>query len=272
MEQLDDDALSIYTDGSKYEHPRRGGIGFRFVWTDDAGKEATHDSDLPGYREATNNQMEIKAAIEALRETVARRSPVELSRFKKVVIYSDSDYLVSGHRSALFSWPREAWMTASGKPVENAELWKELLQVAHNTGKRVDFKWIPGKKGTHAKAVDKLAKQSAQGHLNEPLVRSRTRRSKSHNQVEIGSVGMEAQTMSIYVRSEKRMAVQRCYRYRYEVVSDDSPYSGLVDDMDSYPPIFLSAGHTYSVRVNDDPGNPRIIELLGELVDPPPDD
>jgi ribonuclease HI len=214
MEQLDDDALNIYTDGSSYQRPRRGGIGFRFIWTDDAGHEAVADSDLPGYREATNNQMEIKAAVEALREAVSRRSPIHLSRFRKIVIYSDSDYLVSNYSNALFRWQRDDWMTASGKPVENAELWQELLKATHNTGKRVDFKWIPGKKGVHAKAVDKLAKLSAKGHLNEPLIRGRVRRSKIPNQVEVGSVGMDGQTMTVYVRAEKRMSVQRCYRYR----------------------------------------------------------
>jgi ribonuclease HI len=92
VEQLDDDALNIYTDGSSYSHPRRGGLGFRFVWTGADGHEAIHDSDLTGYGEATNNQMELLAAVEGLREAVSPRSPVQLAAFRKIVVYSDSTY------------------------------------------------------------------------------------------------------------------------------------------------------------------------------------
>jgi ribonuclease HI len=265
VELLDENALNIYADGSSLARPRRGGIGFRFVWVGDDGREALHDSDLPGYRQATNNQMEIKAAIEALREAVAKWSPVNLSDFKKIVIYSDSDYLVSGHRAALFQWPLDDWMTAPGTPVENADLWRELLSAAHNTGKRVDFKWIPGKSSSHAKAVDRLAKASARGHLNEPLRPIRVRRSRSRNQVDLGSVVMEGQTMTIYIRTDEWMPVQRCFRYRYEVTSEDSPYHCLVDNLFSAASIMLSAGHEYEVRVNDEPGNPRVVEVLREV-------
>lgn len=265
-EQLDDEALNIYTDGSQYSHPRRGGVGFRFVMVDDAGEEVVYDSDLPGYREATNNQMEIKAAVEALREAIATWSPGDIERFKKVVIYSDSDYLVSGYQSARFGWPRDGWRTAAGRPVENAELWQDLTRAAWKTGKRVEVKWIRGKKGRHAKAVDKLAKQSAQNPLNPPLAPSRVRRRRSSQQVAVGSVGMEGQTMTIYVRTDKWMPVQKCYRYRYEVVSEESAYCGLVDDIFSDRQLILSAGHAYSVRVNDDPGNPCVLEVFDEIV------
>lgn len=156
-------------------------------------------------------------------------------------------------------------MTASGRPVENAELWQDLLRAAHHTGKRVEFRWTPGKKSHHAKAVDKLAKRSALGHLNDPLGPTRVRRSKTPNQVTVGSVPMEGQIMRIYIRTDKLMAVQRCFRYRYEVVSEDSPYHGLVDDLFSDRSIMLSAGHEYIVRVNDAPGNPRIVEVLEEV-------
>jgi ribonuclease HI len=265
VEQLDDDALTIYTDGSSYSHPRRGGIGFRFVWTGKDGHEVVHDSDLAGYKQATNNQMEIKAAVEALREAMARWSPVNIADFKKVVVYSDSDYLVSGLQSALNRWPQDKWMTVQGKPVENAELWQALVREYFNVGKRVEFKWIKGKKGVHAKAVDNLAKESAKGFLNEPLAPVQVGRRRSLAQVDLGCVPMQGQVLTIYIRTHKFMPVQKCNRYRYEVINDDGSDSDLVDEIDADRDVLMSRHHMYSVRVNDQQGNPRIVEVLGEV-------
>ena len=124
-----------------------------------------------------------------------------------------------------------------------------------------------GKKGTHPKAVDKLAKRSALGHLNGPLSPTRVRRRRSPHQVAKGSVPIEGQTMRIYVRADKLMPVQQCFRYRYEV-SDDGPLNGLVDDLFSDRSIMLSAGHEYLVRVNDDPGHPQVVEVIQEITLP----
>jgi len=254
---LEDDALGVYADGSSRSHPRRGGVGFRFVWTGEDGHEVTYDSDCVGYREATNNQMELRAVTEALREAVARWSPVNVSDFRKIVVFSDSTYLVNGYESARSRWPANRWMTADGRPVENADLWQELLKAIRHTGKRVDLMWISGKKSRHAKAVDKLAKGSADGYLNPPLSPTRVRRKRGPSQVTIGSVPMEGQTMRIYVRTDRLLTVQRLYKYRYEVRSP-GPLFGRVDDLVSERSILHSAGHEYEVRVNEDQANPRI--------------
>jgi hypothetical protein len=58
---LDDDALTIYVDGSMYEGPRRGGMGVLFVWVNDAGDEETWDHSIPSTKGATNNEMELEA-------------------------------------------------------------------------------------------------------------------------------------------------------------------------------------------------------------------
>ena len=250
--------------GSSYQRPRRGGVGYRFVWTGADGREETHDSACAGYDQATNNQMEIRAVTEALREAVAKWSPVDLSTFRKIIVFSDSAYLVNGYQSARYRWPADGWMKAEGGPVDNAELWQELLKAAHNTGKRVDVRQIPGKSSLHSKAVDKLAKASAKGHLNPPLSPTRVRRSRSSAQVSIGSVPMKGQTMTIYLRTDRLMTIQGLFRYRYEVTS--GPYTGLVDDVVSERSILLSAGHEYEVVVNEDQGDPRIVEVLREVL------
>lgn len=64
MVQLDEDALTIYTDGSSYSSPRMGGAGFLFIAINKNGDPEIHEESPPGWRGATNNQMELQACIE----------------------------------------------------------------------------------------------------------------------------------------------------------------------------------------------------------------
>jgi ribonuclease HI len=66
-----EDALNIYTDGSSFSRPRVGGIGIRFITTNELGDEVIEDVELPGYKGATNNQMELYAGVAALKESPA---------------------------------------------------------------------------------------------------------------------------------------------------------------------------------------------------------
>ena len=52
MEYRDERDLHIYTDGSSYPGPRRGGVGVRFVMTGEDGNERFEDYPLPGYHGA----------------------------------------------------------------------------------------------------------------------------------------------------------------------------------------------------------------------------
>jgi ribonuclease HI len=45
-------------------------------------------------------------------------------------VQSDSSYVVNAHRQGwLCNWQRNGWRTAARKPVENQDLWQELLAV-----------------------------------------------------------------------------------------------------------------------------------------------
>lgn len=46
MQQLDENALKIYTDGSCFPSPRVGGVGYLFVTVDDDGNEVIHEESL----------------------------------------------------------------------------------------------------------------------------------------------------------------------------------------------------------------------------------
>lgn len=93
VKPIDDEALTIYTDGSSYQGPRRGGVGILFVTVDDDGHERINEYALPGYAGVTNNQMELQACIEALKALITRRVPLEPGDYKRVEVRTDSMYV-----------------------------------------------------------------------------------------------------------------------------------------------------------------------------------
>lgn len=258
---LRDNALNIFTDGSSLPHPRRGGIGIRFVTTDTAGDEVIEEHCPPGYKGATNNQMELMACIKALE--IASDHPM-LDAVNEVWVYTDSMYVTNNLPKAMFEWQKTRWKNRSERPIENADLWKDLIRAVKRVPRKVRFQWVKGHaKNAHNKRADKLAKQSAEGVLNKSLRVTAVRRKKTDRSVQVGSVKMEGQTMSVRIITDTYMKTQKLYKYMYEVLSDSSPYCGNCDYI--YSELILRAGHHYEIRVNETPDNPRIVEVLNEL-------
>lgn len=108
--------VSIYTDGACSGNPGPGGWGAILM-------SAEHRRELSGYEPlTTNNRMEILAAIESLR---ALKSPCT------VKLHSDSAYLVNAfNQNWLTKWQRNGWVNSKKDPVENQDLWRDLLDAA----------------------------------------------------------------------------------------------------------------------------------------------
>lgn len=105
--------VEIYTDGACRGNPGPGGWAavLRFG---DQEKELSG-----GEPDTTNNRMELSAAIEGLRSL---KEPCEVD------LYSDSAYVVRAFTDGwLARWQRTGFRTAQGHPVENQDLWQELL-------------------------------------------------------------------------------------------------------------------------------------------------
>lgn len=269
VKPIDDEALTIYTDGSSYQGPRRGGVGILFVTVDDDGHERINEYALPGYAGVTNNQMELQACIEALKALITRRVPLEPGDYKRVEVRTDSMYVTENIYAARFVWPRNGWMTREANPVSNVPLWKELVRAANRVHRRVDFEWIKGhKRDPHNRAVDKLAKASAQQPIRGPVTITKVRRKTSARKLEIGSVQMLGQRVTIRIMKDEYLRQQDMNRYVYEVLSRRSEFRGCVDVIFSEASVCLSAGHTYHVRFNDDTPAPRILKSFREITKP----
>ena len=118
-----------------------GPAGIAFVAYDEHG-ELFDERSMP-LRDATNQRAEILAATYALHE---------LPPLPKVVVVSDSEYVVKGMTVWIDGWRDRArdgaWRTASGGAVENQTHWQLLVDAASRHG-HVEFEWTRGHVGTY---------------------------------------------------------------------------------------------------------------------------
>lgn len=264
---LFEDALNIYTDGSMFSNPRAGGIGIVFVIIDDSGDpKVINKFDYPGYRQATNNEMELEACIKGLGEALDDKV---LREYSRIEIFTDSQYVARNFKNAMFVWPKTQWKSKStGRPILHVSQWKRLLRLllhAQRDRRRVAIHWVKGHKANvYNKAADKAAKRSAKSPLNKPLSTVSVRRKTANRKTEIGSVKMHGQHLVVrIITSEYLGPPHRLWKHKYEVLSTDSKYCGYVDEIFSV--ISLRDGHKYEVCLNDNTLNPRILELVREV-------
>lgn len=266
---LHEDALNIYTDGSMFSSPRAGGIGIVFVIINDAGDaQVIKEFDRPGYQQSTNQEMELEACIVALEEAL---DDERLEQYSRIEIFTDSQYVAQGHKSAKFVWPKTQWTSReTGRPILHVQQWKRLLRLlkrAEQARRRVNIQWVKGhKQNPYNKAADKSAKRSAKNPLNRPLSTVSVRRKKSARKTEIGSVKMQAQQLIVRIITAQFLSSpHRLWKYKYEVLSPESDFCGNVDEI--FSDIYMRDGHEYEVRFNDNTDNPRIVEVLRDLKD-----
>ena len=142
------DEVTLYTDGGCIGNPGPGGYGVVL-------KYKQHRKLLSGgYRLTTNNRMELTACIEGLK--VLKRKCI-------VTLYSDSQYVVNGvTKGWARRWKTNGWMRNKKDKAENADLWKQLLELCDIH--EVSFQWVRGHSGnTENEQCDRLANQAASG-------------------------------------------------------------------------------------------------------------
>lgn len=143
--------IDVYTDGSSLGNPGPGGFGCVVIVN---GTEVTGGE---GYPNVTNNQMELRGVIYALKSI----QTAGLSN-NRIVVHTDSKYVTDAfNQKWLESWQRRAWKTARGTPVLNKELWVELLSLTKSMN--VSFIHVKGHSGQkYNELCDQLAKMHAE--------------------------------------------------------------------------------------------------------------
>jgi len=118
----------VYTDGACIGNPGPGGYGVVLLYQDEREELSG------GYRQTTNNRMEIMAAIVGL-ETLKERC--------QVTLHSDSEYLVKAMSGGWAQrWRANRWKRNKRQKALNPDLWEKLLQLCQ--GHEVEFRWVKG--------------------------------------------------------------------------------------------------------------------------------
>ena len=119
--------ITIYTDGAAKGNPGRGGYGVVMM----SGKHKKEIAE--GYRNTTNNRMELLSVIVAL-EAIKKENAV-------VQIFSDSKYVVDAvEKGWVFGWQKKGF-----KGKKNVDLWQRFLQIYPKH--QVKLNWVKGHAG-----------------------------------------------------------------------------------------------------------------------------
>jgi len=136
----------IYTDGSSLGNPGPGGCAAILIY----GNKRLEIS--RGYKNTTNNRMELLAVILAL-EALKKDN-------LNVIIYSDSNYVVNAvEKKWVFDWVKNGF-----KKKKNADLWMKFLELYHKNN--ISLQWVEAHAGIlENEKCDLLAKKAAENPL-----------------------------------------------------------------------------------------------------------
>ncbi len=139
---------TIFTDGSSRGNPGPGGWG-SVVIEDDIVTELGGRED-----NTTNNRMELTAAIEGI-------SNIK-SNDIKIIVNTDSSYVINGITKWVNGWKRNGWMTKTKDEVLNRDLWERLVEVKE--GKDIEWNYVGGHSGVRGnERCDEIATSFADG-------------------------------------------------------------------------------------------------------------
>ena len=140
--------ILIYTDGSCQPNPGPGGYGVLLhLYVDGVLKRQL--TLTGGHTRTTNIRMEMSAVIAAL-GTISRDQELP------VIVRTDNEMIVKGMTKWLPGWKAKGWRKGNGKPVENADLWQEIVRLCD--GLNVTFQWVRSHAGDPAnEEADRLA-------------------------------------------------------------------------------------------------------------------
>lgn len=121
--------INIFTDGACSGNPGDGGWAAILVC-------GNNKKEISGFEpNTTNNRMELMAVIKAI-ECI--KIPSEIK------IFSDSAYVVNAfNQKWIENWITSGWKTSGRKPVQNKELWIQLLSLIKKQT-RVEFVKVKG--------------------------------------------------------------------------------------------------------------------------------
>jgi ribonuclease HI len=261
----DPHALKIYIDGSAYRNPgHEGGLAGIAEYPENHNRdpEIVFEESYDG---TTNNRMELRACLRALEHVSHNASSLGILR---AIVFSDSQYVVENHRRVP-RWRADKWKNRHGRPIENADLWRQFLSVRTKIRIRVDIEWNLGKSTPLLKSLDKLAKSAAKRTLRSKDTGYRPGKASRHQTEERGAATLfPASNQEVVIRVYAHLLVGKddC-KVKFTTWSENEnrfggKYFAYVAKKDRGE---IHRHHCYSAKFNDNPHYPvfQVIEALG---------
>ena len=147
--------IRVFTDGACSGNPGPGGWAFCILL------DECHKIFSGGEKNTTNNRMELKAAVKAIKEAA------KIKKCNLIEIISDSAYVVNAiQKNWIEQWQKNKWKTSNKEDVKNKDLWLELLEAFDECKKLnidVEFNKVKGHSGNYLnELVDKVAKEEVE--------------------------------------------------------------------------------------------------------------
>lgn len=149
--------INIWTDGACSTKTKRGGWAYYSTLSQSDSSEVLFRVKSGNLENTTNNIMELTAVISAL-------SMLHPETLEKVIVHSDSKYVVDGVTKWIFTWRTNNWKTSNNKDVKNKSLWQLLFEKISFLN--VEFRWHPRNSTRQLEMVDGLAKYESNPSLD----------------------------------------------------------------------------------------------------------
>lgn len=158
--------IKLYTDGATSNNGKdkaRGGWAFAIVENDEITN--AYYGPITGDK-ITNNVAELSAVMMGLR-AIMGSFPERIRAGELIEVYSDSAYFCNCIKDKWYvNWQQNGWINSKKQPVENRELWEEILHLLSCGSITVNK--VKGHSNNEINNyVDGLARKGAKGESNQ---------------------------------------------------------------------------------------------------------
>lgn len=135
-------SIKIYTDGAYSPKSKLGSWAYFIEY-----QPLAYETDFGIVDElggTTNQRTELLAALKSLETLHKKFNPKNLKE-EKLLLFTDSTYLVNGITKWIKNWQKTGWKTSIGKPVKNKDIWERLLENSKDL--QIRWVWVKGHSG-----------------------------------------------------------------------------------------------------------------------------
>ena len=158
--------IKLYTDGATSNNGKDGARGgWAFAILEDDEITNAYYGPITGDK-ITNNVAELSAVMMGLR-AIMGSFPERVRANEPIEIYSDSAYFCNCIKDKWYvNWQQNGWINSKKQPVENRELWEEILRLL-SCG-NISVNKVKGHSNNEINnLVDGLARKGAKGESNQ---------------------------------------------------------------------------------------------------------